>query len=349
MLYKAVLFLIVILLATTLSYDIHAQTQTSVKLLKTFGYLDSEQHFVVFGEVENQGGTVQFVEVIAQFFDQELKPLTSVSGSIAIERLHAGQISPFVIRLDDPNLAKMVRTFTVSIGNFNPAEEKQRKLDIISHKVETSEDTITVSGRIANDGSSTSDDTKVMVVLYNPVGEPVRFVSAFTDPRNVLPFSSGTFSLKMDVRDIGTISGYAIYGESSAYTETKRVVKMQSVTMERHEETVNLTELTVLDQNNQLINSANVGEPILFTISVTSNGIERQQYMYILQIKDQNGYVLSLSWVIDSLDVRESSSASIAWVAEERGTYQADAFVWKNLDEAVPLSFRTLNKTFQAT
>ena len=87
MLYKAALFSIVILLATISSYNVHAQAQTGVKLLKTFGYLDSDKHFVVFGEVVNQGAPVQFIEVIAQFFDQEFKPLTSVSASIAIEKI----------------------------------------------------------------------------------------------------------------------------------------------------------------------------------------------------------------------------------------------------------------------
>lgn len=349
MLYKAALFTIVILLAIISSYDVYAQTQTSVKVLKTFGYLNSEQHFVVFGEVVNEGPPIQFVEVIAQFFDQQFKPLTSVSGSIAIESLYPGQISPFAIMLNDEQLAPLVKSFAVSIGNFNSAEEKPRKLDVIFHNVETSGDTVIVSGRIANDGSSLSENTKAMVVLYNPVGEPVRYAFTFTDPRNILPFSSGIFSLKINVENAGTIAGYAIYSESSVYAETQRLLKMQPVTMERLEETVNLTDLNVLNKNNQLTNSVDVGEPALFTISVTNNIIERQQYMYILQIKDQDGFVASLSWVIDNLDARESSTATIAWVPLDTGTYKAEAFVWKNLEEAVPLSFRTLDKTFRAT
>jgi len=348
MLYKAALFSVVILLATISSYDVYAQAQTDVKLLKTFSYLDSEQHFIVLGEVENRGAPVQFVEVIAQFFDQEVKPLTSVSGSIALERLDAGQISPFAIMLTDTALAPLVKSFTVSIGNFNPTEGKPRNLDIIFHEVETAGDIITVLGRIANDGSALSESTKAVVVLYNAIGEPVRYAFTFTEPRNVLPFSSGTFSLKINVQGAGTIAGYAISSESSVYAETKRLVNMEPVTLERLQETVNLVDLNTLNQRNRLADSVNIGEPILFTINVTNNIPERQQYMYILQIKDQNGFVMSLSWIIDSLDVRESSSATIAWVPLDSGRYQAEAFVWKNLEEAVPLSFRTLVKTFGA-
>jgi hypothetical protein len=248
--------------------------------------------------------------------------------------------------LNDATLAQLVKSFTVSIGSYNPAEEKQAKLDILFHEVEMSENTVTISGRIANDGSALSEDTKAIVVLYNAIGEPIRYAFKFIDPQNVLPFSSGTFSININVENINAIAGYAISSESSVYTEVKRLVKMEPVVMERLQETVNLTDLNTLNQQNRLTDSVNVGEPILFTVSVTNNIPERQQYMYILQVKDQNGFVVSLAWVIDVLDVRESSTSTIAWVALESGRYQAEAFVWKSLEEAIPLSFRTQVRTF---
>ncbi len=347
--YKAVLFSIGILLLLVPSHDGYAQSPTSIRLLKTFGYLDSSQHYIVFGEVVNEGSPVQFVEIIVQFFDQELKPLTTTSGSLGVEILNAGQISPFTTVLNDEQLAPMVKSFTATIGNFNTAEEKPKKLDVIFHKIETSGDTVKVTGRIANDGSATSENTKALVVLYNAVGEPVRYGVAFTEPKNVLPFSSGTFSLEMNVANLGTIAGYAIYSESSTYAEVNRVLKMEEFQMTRVQETVKLIELNVLNQNNQPASSVVLDEPVLFAISLANNILERQQYMYILQIKDQNGFVVSISWAIDSLGVRESSSAAIAWVAVERGMYEAEAFVWNNLEEAAPLSFRTLSSTLSVT
>ena len=349
MLYIAVLLSISILLLMIPSYDGYAQTQSSIRLLKTFGYLDSSQHYVVFGEVVNEGSPVQFVEIIVQFFDQELKPLTTTSGSLGIEILNAGQISPFTTILNDEQLAPLVKSFSVTIGNFNTAEEKPKKLDIIFHEIETSGDTVKVIGRVANDGSATSVNTKAMVVLYNAVGEPVRYALAFTEPKNVLPFSSGTFLLNMNVANLGTIAGYAISSESSVYSEVNRVLKMEEFQMTRVQETVNLTEFNVLNKNNQPASSVVVGQPVLFTISLANNILEREEYMYILQIKDQSGFVVTLSWAIDSLGVRESSTAAIAWVPIEGGTYEAEAFVWNNLEEAAPLSFKTLSNTLRVT
>jgi hypothetical protein len=349
MLYKAVLFSMSILLLLIPTHDGYAQTPTSIRVLKTFGYLDSSQHYVVFGEVVNEGGPAQFVEIIVQFFDQDLNPLTTTSGSLGVEILNAGQISPFTTVLNDEQIAPLVKSFTITIGNFNTAEEKPKKLDVIFHKIETSGDTITVTGRIANDGSATSENTKAMVVLYNAVGEPVRYGIAFTEPKNVLPFSSGTFSVIMNVANLGTIAGYAIYSESSTYAEVVRVLKMEEFQMTRVQETVELNEFNAFNQNNQPTSSVAPGEPVLFAISLANNILERQQYMYILQIKDQNGFVVSISWAIDSLGVREDGSSSIAWVAVERGAYEAEAFIWKNLEEAAPLSFKTLSRTLSVT
>jgi hypothetical protein len=335
----------VIIIPVLPSFDVHAQQQSAVRVLKTFGYL-SDQQYIVYGEVVNENGAVQFVEVVAQFLDQELKPLATLSASTAIERLNPGQVTPFSIVLSDAQLAPLVRSYTVNIGTFNPAEAKPAKLDIIFHKVETSTDIVTVTGRVANDSNGLSEDTSVMIVLYNAVGEPVRYVSAYTDPRNIQPSSSGTFSVKIDVRNISEVSGYAISTESTDYAEVSRIVKMQPFTLTRLQETVKLIDLNVLNENNQLTNAIQVGHPGLFTASLTNNVIERQQFMYILQIKDQNNYVVSLSWVVDFLDVRESRVATVAWVPLESGTYTAQAFVWNNLEDAIPLSFSSLDKTF---
>ncbi len=345
MLYKVASFSIAILLVITLSYNAYAQTPTGIKLLTKFGYLDSDQTYVVIGEVMNQGGSVKFVQVNVQFFDENLKPLTSMSGSVGIETLNSGQMAPFKIVLNDQKLAPLVKSFTVNIGNFVKAEAKPTKLGVIFHEVERSGDDVTLRGRIVNDGDAISQNTKVVVVLYDVVGEPVRYFSSFTDPRNVLPASTGTFSFKINVERAGTISGYAIYSESSQYAETRHFVNVQQVTMQKLEETVNLTGLNVLNGVNQPTRSVNVGGPALFTITVTNNALVRQQYTYILQVKDQNGFVVSLSWIINSVAVRENTRSTVAWVPLERGSYTAEAFVWKSLDEAIPLSFKTLSIT----
>lgn len=348
MLYKVALISIVILLAVLSSYSV--QAAPSVTLLETNGYLNSDGHYVVLGEVLNDGSVpLQFVEVIVEFFDHELNPLITLSSSIALEKIHQGQISPFAVILKDATVAPSVKSFAVTIGDLNPTDVKPAKLAVIFHKMEIVEGSIVVKGRIANDGTALSENTKAMVVLYNVFGEPVRYGFTFTDPRNILATSSGLFSIKFTVDNISSINGYSISSESSVYAETERIVAIQKPTIQRIEEVVNLSDLSVFDQNNRAANSIDVGEPALFEINLSNNILERLQYTYILQIKDQNDFVVSLSWSVGSLDVRESSTATIAWIPLEKGTYRAEAFVWKDINDPVPMAFRTQSESFRVT
>lgn len=348
MLYKVALISIVSLVAVLSSYN--AQGAPSVKLLETNGYLNSDGHYVVLGEILNDGSIpLEFVEVIAQFFDRELNPLIKLSSSTALGIIHPGQISPFAVILKDATLTSSVQSFTLTIGDLNPAEANPAKLAVIFHKLEIVEGNIVVSGRIANDGTILSGNTKAMVVLYNVVGEPIRYDFAFTEPRNILAASSGLFSIKFDVDNISNISGYSISGESSVYAESERIVKIQLPTIERIKEVVNLSDLSVFDQSNRATNSIDAGEPALFTINLSNNMLERYQYTYILQIKDQNDFVVSLSWLVGSLDAKESSTATIAWIPLERGMYIAEAFVWKDLNDAIPMAFRTQSESLRVS
>ncbi len=114
------------------------------------------------------------------------------------------------------------------------------------------------------------------------------------------------------------------------------------------EATVKLLDLNVLTPTSQPITVANLGQPVLFAVDLANNALVKQQYTYILQIKDQNGFVVSLSWVIDFVNVRQLTKSSIAWVPLDRGAYTAEAFVWKGIDDPVPLSFSTQVKTLTA-
>ncbi|MFQ5921033.1 MAG: hypothetical protein ACE5JV_03350, partial [Nitrososphaerales archaeon] len=228
-------------------------------------------------------------------------------------------------------------------------DEKPRKLDVVFHDMEASGDDVTIFGRIANDGTSLSEATRAIVVLYNTIGEPLRLDFTYTDPRDVLPLSSGTFSLKFATQDLGNVAGYAIYSESVQYAEAERLLVLEVVSLEKLEDTAKLDRFSALNTRGESVSSVRVGEPALLKVGLTSDVSERQQYMYILQIRDQNDYVVSISWLIAHLDAGASGEASIAWIPPEPGTYTADAFVWNNLEDAVPLSFTSLSKTLRVS
>lgn len=320
-----------------------AYATPSIAIVDSYGYLDEEGQYLVIGEVINNGDIpAHFVEIIATFFDEGREQIEQLSVSSALQIIRPGQVSPFIVRLQDKVDASLVRSYDVRVGNMAPTTYKEEKLSVIFHKLETAEDNIVISGRLANDGSSVSANTRIMIVLYNVVDEPVRYVSTFTEPRNILPFGSATFSVRIKVDDVLSINGYAITAESSNYAEINRLVQKREGSLERIREVMSISNLLTYDASNRAVGAVNIGEPVIVRTNITNRIAESRDYTYIIQVKDQNGFVVSLSWSMGTVQPGRSVIAVIAWIPDSPGRYTLQAFVWKSIEEPVPLAFRTL-------
>ena len=191
MLYKVALSSLTILCIILFTY--HGVESLSVVVTGTYGYLNESGHHVVLGEVQNIGSIpLHFTEVIVTFFDNDYEQIQQLSSSVALETIHPSQTSPFIVVLRDTHDSPIVSSYDVKVGKITPTTYKENKLSIIFYKIETFEDNFIVSGRIANDGSSVSRNTRAMVVVYNFIGEPIRYSSLFTEPRHILPYGSAT-------------------------------------------------------------------------------------------------------------------------------------------------------------
>ncbi|MCH7648896.1 MAG: hypothetical protein IIA83_09845 [Thaumarchaeota archaeon] len=70
-----------------------------------------------------------------------------------------------------------------------------------------------------------------------------------------------------------------------------------------------------------------------------SNGQDRdQKFAYIVQIRDENGLVTSLSWITGSLTPGQSFSPALSWTPISAGTYTIQIFVWESVNNPDALS-----------
>ena len=72
--------------------------------------------------------------------------------------------------------------------------------------------------------------------------------------------------------------------------------------------------------------------------SISNNQNYDQSFVYIIQIKDESGSVVSLSWIQGELTSNQSLELSQSWVPTEANNYSIETFVWKSLNDQVPLS-----------
>ena len=74
-----------------------------------------------------------------------------------------------------------------------------------------------------------------------------------------------------------------------------------------------------------------VNQQVQVTAKITNMQEDNQDFVYIVQIKDENDFVVKLGWISGSLTKYQSFSPSLSWTPVESGTYTAEIFVWDSL------------------
>ena len=81
-----------------------------------------------------------------------------------------------------------------------------------------------------------------------------------------------------------------------------------------------------------------VNKQVQITADVTNGQDRTQPFAYLVQIQNQDGVVVSLSWISGSLDPGQSLNPSQSWVPMSPGTYTAQIFVWAGINNPDALS-----------
>jgi len=81
-----------------------------------------------------------------------------------------------------------------------------------------------------------------------------------------------------------------------------------------------------------------IDEHIQIVGMIRNNQNYDQSFVYITQIKDQDGEVVSLSWILGELSSNQSLELSQSWAPTEFGNYTIETFVWNSLKDQIPLS-----------
>jgi len=74
-----------------------------------------------------------------------------------------------------------------------------------------------------------------------------------------------------------------------------------------------------------------VNQQVQITAKITNLQDENQDFVYIVQIKDENDIVVKLGWISGSLTSYQSFGPSLSWTPKESGVYTAEIFVWDSL------------------
>ncbi len=87
-----------------------------------------------------------------------------------------------------------------------------------------------------------------------------------------------------------------------------------------------------------IFDSVNVNQQIQISADITNNQIKSQNFVYLVQIKNDLEIVVSLGWISGQLTPNQELSPSLSWTPYESGKYTAEVFVWQGLKNHSALS-----------
>ena len=83
-----------------------------------------------------------------------------------------------------------------------------------------------------------------------------------------------------------------------------------------------------------------VDEQIMIMADISNGQDIEQNFAYLTQIKNEDGVVISLSWLTGSLSPHQSFSPAQSSIPGETGTFYIQIFVWESIDNPEALSPR---------
>jgi hypothetical protein len=87
-----------------------------------------------------------------------------------------------------------------------------------------------------------------------------------------------------------------------------------------------------------IMDNVNVNQQIQISSDITNHQKKSQNFVYLVQIKNEVNVVVSLGWISGQLTPDQKLSPSLSWTPTNSGKYVAEIFVWEGLKNHNALS-----------
>ncbi|HEY4681231.1 MAG: hypothetical protein EPO37_06765 [Nitrosarchaeum sp.] len=87
----------------------------------------------------------------------------------------------------------------------------------------------------------------------------------------------------------------------------------------------------------------NVNQQVQISADIKNNQEKSQKFVYVVQIKNHDGIVVSLGWISGSLNPGQTFSPALSWTPKISDAYTAEIFVWDVSEEGSNKSWQRLD------
>ncbi len=147
---------------------------------------------------------------------------------------------------------------------------------------------------------------------------------------------------RLHVSDVDTVTGeYIDRTLPPPYSSTAQLQLLATTTIGTilpPLERVPISNARMIDSTGKILYEAMTGQQVQIASDVTNKVNSDQAFAYLVQIQDNNGITLSLTWITGSLLPNQNMSLSQSWTPKSSGTYTAQIFVWQGVTNPNALS-----------
>jgi len=98
------------------------------------------------------------------------------------------------------------------------------------------------------------------------------------------------------------------------------------------------SQIKLSDGYGKSITSVQANNQIQIVGSITNKQNFNQEFIYLIQVKDDKNSVTSISWIAGELTGAQNLDVSQSWIPKKTGTYFIESYVWTSLENQIPLS-----------
>ncbi|WP_222424801.1 hypothetical protein [Candidatus Nitrosocosmicus arcticus] len=211
---------LILSVAVIFSYSVALTNEQSVfglKLVQTHLTQDHNKFHHIIGLAQNDlNMTLDKIFVHAIILDESNTILGNYSSQVEVHPLNPSEETPFDVLIYDKNYNSLIRNYTVDL-TYEEAKTNKRDLEILST---SSKLDVTgfyyISGRIINNLNIVSNSTTIIAALNDKNGDLIGIWKAQSEPYNIPPFSTASFTIPVTDRIQGPIiNNYTLYSNNS--------------------------------------------------------------------------------------------------------------------------------------
>lgn len=86
---------------------------------------------------------------------------------------------------------------------------------------------------------------------------------------------------------------------------------------------------------NPIGTNVNVNQQVLISSKITNAQDVNQDFIYIVQIKNEQGVVIKIGWITGSLTKYQNFVPAVSWVPKTQENFTVEVYVWDGLDQKI--------------